>query len=98
MVAMLEKILQISWKTHLKHSKLYTFILPKVKKPPYGFFTHLLFESAIILIFGGFFLHWLSRIIKVKFECLRVPTTDFARQNTEPGGRIQIQVNIVGSQ
>ena len=43
-------------------------------------FTHIFFDSTIILIFEGLFLHRLSRILKVNLNWLRVPTTDFARQ------------------
>ena len=69
-----------SWNTHLKHSNPYTVMLPKVKKLPEGFCTYLFFASAIILIFGGLFLHRFSRLLKANFNWLRVPTTDFARQ------------------
>ena len=48
-----EIILQSSWHKYLKHSKPYKFILSKVKKPLYGFCTHLFFASTIILIFDG---------------------------------------------
>ena len=74
-----EIIPNISWHTHLKHSKPYIFILQKLKKPQDYFFTHLLFASEIILIFGGIFLHWVSRLLKIKLSWIRVPTTDFAR-------------------
>ena len=73
-------ILKSSFRTHLKHYSLYTYILHKLKKPPYGFCTHILFDSAIILIFGGIFLHRLSRILKFNIKWLRVPTTEFSRQ------------------
>ena len=66
--------------THLKKSNPYMFILQTVTKPPYGFCTHLFFASGIILIFGGLFLHRISKIIKVKLNWLRVPTTESARQ------------------
>ena len=56
------------------------FILQKLKKPPDRFFTHLFFASAIILIFGGLFLHRLSRLLKFNLNWIRVPKTDFARQ------------------
>ena len=59
-----ENILKISCHTYLKHSKPYIFILQKVKKPPDGFLTHLLFSSANILTFGGLFLHKLCGIPK----------------------------------
>ena len=75
-----EIILKISCHIHLKHSKPYMFVLPKLKNPPDGFFTHLFFVSEIILIFGGLFLHRLSRLLKVNINCIMVPTTDFARQ------------------
>ena len=48
-------ILNISCNTHLKHYKIYTFILQKVKKPPDVFCTHLFFASERILIFVGIF-------------------------------------------
>ena len=52
-----EILLNISLKTHLKYSNPYIFILPKSKNPPDVFCTHLLFSSAIILIFGwGFYI------------------------------------------
>ena len=34
----------------------------------------------IILIFGGIFLHRLSRILKVKLNWIKVPTTEFSKQ------------------
>ena len=74
---------------------LYIFILQKRNKPQDGFCTHLLFASAIILIFDGIFLHRLSRILKIKLKWLRVSTADFASKNAEIEGRIQIQVNPV---
>ena len=76
----IEILLKSSWNTHLKHSNPYTFILKKVKKPPYGFHTHLFFASEIILIFGGIFLHRISRLLKLKFKRIRVPQTEFSRQ------------------
>ena len=48
--------------------------------PPQGFFIRLLFSSTITLIFIGWFLHSLFRLINVKIDWLRVPTTDFSRQ------------------
>ena len=75
-----EIILKSSSHTHLKYSKLYTLILQKVKKPPDEFFTNILFASEIILIFGGLFLHRLSRILKFKLKCLRMPKNDFSGQ------------------
>ena len=73
-------ILKISFKTHLKHSNPYMFISKKVKKPPDGFFTHLFFALATILLFGVFSLNMLPKIIKVKPNYLRLPITDFTRQ------------------
>ena len=52
----------------------------KLNKPPDGFCTHIFFDLAIILIFGGVSLYRLSSIIKVNLKWLRVPTTDFERQ------------------
>ena len=49
-----EILLNSSWKTRLKYSKAYIFILQKVKTPSDGFCTHLFFVSEIILIFGDF--------------------------------------------
>ena len=68
-----EIILKISCHIHLKHSKPYMFVLPKLKNPPDGFFTHLFFASAIILIFGGLFLHRLSMLLKFNPNRIRVP-------------------------
>ena len=70
----------------------------KFNKPLDGFFTHLFFTSSNNLIFGGLFLHRLSRLLKLNFNCIRVPTTDFAKKKSEPGGRTQIQVCSVGRQ
>ena len=75
-----EIILNISWQTQLEHSKPYIFTLKTVNKPPDVFCTHILFASSIILIFGGLFSHRLYRILKVKSNFLRVPTTDFSRR------------------
>ena len=83
--------------THITFQAIHIYFA-KVKKPPDEFCTHLFFASTIILIFGGLFLHRLSRLLKFKINWLRVPKTEFARQNSEPGVRIQIQVNPVGSQ
>ena len=55
----------------------------KMKKPPDGFCTHLFFVSSIILIFGGLFLHSLSKLLKVYIKWLRVPTTDFVRKKMQ---------------
>ena len=74
------------------------FILQKVKKPPNGFCTYLLFASAIILIFGGLFLHRISRIIKVKMNWIRVTTAEFSGKTAETGGITQIQVRSVRRQ
>ena len=90
-----EILLKISWDTHLKHSKPYIFILQKVKKPTYGFCTRLFFVSTIIIICGGIFLHRLSILLKFKPKLIIFPTTYFARNNAEPGGRIYNQVNPV---
>ena len=76
-----EIILKSSWHTHLKHSKPCTCILQKVKNPPDGFSTSLLFASATIPIFVGLFLHILSMLLNVKLKCLRVPIADFERRN-----------------
>ena len=75
-----EILLKSSWHTHLKYSNPYILILQITKKPPDGFFTHLLFASTIILIFGGLFSHRISRLIKVNINCLSVPTTESERQ------------------
>ena len=56
----------------------------KVKKPPDGFCNHLFFASVIILIFDGLFLHRISRLSKVKKNCIRITTTEFSREKAEP--------------
>ena len=43
----------------------------KVKNPTDGFCTNIFFTSEIVLIFGGLFLHRLSRLIKVNINWLR---------------------------
>ena len=63
-----------------KYSDPCTFILQKVKKPPDGFWAHILFASKTVQISCGLFLHRIYRILKVKIKFLRVPSTDFARQ------------------
>ena len=75
-----EILLDGTWNTHLKHSKPCIFILQKLKNPPYGFCNHLFFFSAIILIFGGLFLHRIYRLITVKLNWLRVTTTDLVKK------------------
>ena len=52
----------------------------KVKNPPDGFCSRLLFASVVIIIFGGIFVHRLYRILKVQLKLIKVPTTDFERQ------------------
>ena len=69
-----------SYHTHLKYSKPCRFILQKLKNPPDGFFTHLFFASAIILIFCGLFLYRLYRLLKSHPNLIRVPKTDSARK------------------
>ena len=69
-----------------------------MKNIPDGFYTNLFFAPEIILIFGGLCLHGIYRILKVNINCIRVPTTDFSRQNAEPGMGIYIQVRSVGRQ
>ena len=54
--------------------------LKKVKNPPDRFCASLFFDSSIVLILGGLFLHRLYRILKFNLNWLRVPTTDFSRQ------------------
>ena len=68
-----EILLKSSWRTHLKNSKPYIFILQKVKSPQNEVFTHLFLDSSIIL-----FLHRLYRLLKVKLNRLRVPTNAFS--------------------
>ena len=75
-----EILINISWHTYLKNSEPHTFILQKVKNPLDGFFIRLFFASAIILIFGGIFLHRISSLFKVKIKCIRVTKTYFTRQ------------------
>ena len=83
--------------TH-KTSQAMHIYFTKMKKPTDTFCTHLFFASAIILIFGGLFLHRIPRLLKVNLNLIRAPTTDFSRKNAEPGGRIQIQVISFGRQ
>ena len=71
---------QSSWHAHLKHFKPYTFILQKLKKPPDGFRYCLFFALEIIMIFGGLFLHRISRLIKGNLKLIRLSKTDFAIQ------------------
>ena len=52
----------------------------KSENPADRFFTRLFFASEIILIFGGLYFHRLSRLLNIKLNWLRVPTSDFARQ------------------
>ena len=66
-----------------KFFKSYTFILQKVKKPLERFFTDLIFDSAIILIFCGLFLYMFSRLLKVNINWIRVPTTNLTRQKNQ---------------
>ena len=58
-----------------KTSQALNINFTRVKKPPYGFCTHLFLASTIILISGGLFLHMISRILKLKLKWIRVPTT-----------------------
>ena len=74
-------IIKISWHTHLKHYMPYTFILQKVNKSPDGFCTHIFFALKMILIFGGIYLHILSRLLKVNLKLLKATNTYFARQH-----------------
>ena len=76
-----EILLKISWNTQLKHSKPCKIILQKVKKPPDGFYTCIFFASAIILIFGGLFLHRLSRLLEVDIKWIRFLPTYFVWQH-----------------
>ena len=73
--------LRISWQTYIKHSKPYIFIIKKQRSLQMDF-SHLLFYSAVILIFGGLFLHRLYRLLKFKFNWILVPKTDFAIKNS----------------
>ena len=66
--------------------------------PPDEFFTHLFFASSIVLILICISKHSLCRIIKVDIKWLRVPIINLEDKNTELGGRIQIQVILVGTQ
>ena len=52
----------------------------KVKNPPDEFCTHLFFDSAIILIFGGILLYKLYIVLKYNLKWFSVPKIDFARQ------------------
>ena len=70
-----EILLKSSWHTP-KTSQAIHIYSTKVKKPLYGFFTHLFYSSETIQIFCGLFVHDLSRIIKFKHNFQRVPTTE----------------------
>ena len=59
---------------------LFTYILQKSKKPPGGLYNNLFFASETILIFGGLFLHRLSRLLKIKFNWIKVTKTELERQ------------------
>ena len=63
----------------------------KVKNPPDGFCTSLLFASAIILICGVILLHGISRILKVKLSYISFTTTGLKRITHN-------QTNTVGKQ
>ena len=82
----------------MKHSKPYTFILQTVNKPPDVFFTHIFFDSKIILIFSGIFLLRLSRLLIVNLKWIKVPTVDFSKTKSETQERTQNQLNPVGSE
>ena len=58
--------------------------LTKLKKPPYGFSTHLFFDSAIMLIFGGLFLHRISRLLVVNINWISVARNFLQDKNAEP--------------
>ena len=64
----------------MKHSKPYTNILKTANNIPDGFFTHLFFASAIILIFSGVFFHRLSRNLIFNIKWLKDPTNVFEKQ------------------
>ena len=91
-------ILESSWHIHLNYSNPYLFILQKLKNPLDIFCNHHFFASAIILIYGGLFLHRLSRILKVKFNWISAKKLTLQDKNLESGSRIQIQVSSVGRQ
>ena len=78
--------------------KPYMSILQKLKKRPDGFFTHLFFASAIILIFGALILHRLSRLLKYNRNLIRLPKLSLQDKNVEPGEITQIQSIPVGRQ
>ena len=65
---------------HLHFSYPYSFIIQKWKKHPNGCFMHVFFETTIILIFGGLFMHHLSWIYQVSFKWLKVPTAEFSKE------------------
>ena len=69
-----------------------------MNKPQEVFFTRILYASEIILIFGGLFLHRLSRILKVNIYWIRVPTNEISIKNAKPVKRIQIKVISVRQQ
>ena len=71
-----EIIIKITCHTRLIHPNTYSLILQQVKKPPYGFCTHLFFSSEIILIFSGLSLHRTLSLLKVKLKLLKSPKKD----------------------
>ena len=52
----------------------------KLKNPPCEFYTHLFFASAIILVFGGLFLHRIYMLIKANTIRIRLPKTYCAKK------------------
>ena len=77
---MKEKFYSIYHGTHTSKTRCLIHFFQKLKKFPDGFCTRLYFDSSIILLFCGSFLHRLYRLLKLKLKWLRVKTTEFVRQ------------------
>ena len=93
MVAMLKK----STQDHMEHTYK-TFQALQVFVAKIEIASRWILYSSVLCLrnnpsIWSYFLHRLSRILKVNIKWLRGATTYFSRQNAEPGGRIQIQVN-----
>ena len=69
-----EIILKSTWKTYLRHSETYSFILQRFNNRTHGFCTRIFFALETIVKFGSRFLHMFSRLLKIKLKWLKVPT------------------------
>ena len=76
---MLEKLNKFYPRAHGTHTLKIQYIhiyFTKSEESSRWILTHIFFDSEIILIFGGLFLHRLSRILKVNLKWIRVTMTD----------------------